>query len=324
MDKRQEFLKEVEPLSREDVQWVKDLANKKLFNNYMSLIEHKAHNSPTLEAREAAIKTNEFLSELYADWYNNFASQKFGFFARHKFAEFFEDKRFDPSTKEHKEYLDKCAYSKYQVMLNKIKTEYPVVYYANLKSFPYIDQDLSFIHFDTRKENRFEAKTECRLYLNVKIKNVLAITKSVLSECEKQNLPLMFKISTVDERNETMVFYTDYEHASNVVDMLEKIKNTMPERFAGAQDIPSYMGKVRGFLGFGEEPNAKNASYATVRARAIKLLAEKAGGFEKLDVPNLDADIKYMMLNYSTLQELTKQGFNLSEIGSKSSAAQRY
>ena len=324
MNKKQEFLKQVEPLSREDIQWVKELASQNKFDYYFDLIQSKAHNSPLSECKEVAINFNAFLGKLYTEWYDNFSNQKFGFFAKQKFKAFLNDKRYNPHTDEHKDFLDKHIYSKYQEILNRIKDDYPIVYHANTDSFPYFDQNLSFIHFVLNKKDIKHYKTECRLYLNVKSKNVLQLTKEVLVKAKKQALPFSFKVSLMDDRNESMVFYSDYEHVADLVQMLDEIKEHIPYCFEGADQIPAYMGKVHGYLGFGEEPIASNTSYTKERARALKLLGKDNGDFDIFDVPNLNTDAKYMMLNASTIRKLQNEGFRLDYIGSESSGAQRY
>ena len=348
MNKKQEFLKHVEPLSREDIQWVKELASQNKFDYYYDLIQSKAHNSPRFECEEAAIKLNAFLGELYTKWYDQFAaqnfdfsekkklkpsqgfglfekiSQKFSSSAKKKFKAFLEDKRYNPHAQEHAAFLEKHKYSKYQEIMHQIKDNYPAVFIANISNFPYIDQDLSFVHFILNEKDIRQHKTECRLYLNAKTKNILPIAKELLQRSKNQKLPFSFKVSLMDDRNESMVFYSDYEHVADLVQMLDEIKEHIPYCFEGAGQIPAYMGKVHGYLGFGEEPIASNTSYTKERAHALKLLGKDNGDFDIFDVPNLNTDAKYMMLNQSTIKELQQDGFDLANIGSESSGAQRY
>jgi len=108
------------------------------------------------------------------------------------------------------------------------------------------------------------------------------------------------------------------------VDILDAIKATRPYYFEGAEQIPEHLGKVNGYLGFGEEPTQNGQSYTSMRAKAIKRLSENKDTFAEIDVPNLKTNAKYIMLNSSTIRELKKDGFNLEQIGSKTASAQRY
>ena len=204
MNKKQEFLKHVEPLSGEDAKWINALADERKFD-YYDLTQSKAHNSPLSECKDAAISFNEFLGGLYTEWYDKFSSQKFGLCAKMRYKKFLNDNRFNPHAAEHKLFLEKNTYSKYQEILNQIHDIYPAVYYSNINSFPYLDQNLTFVHFVVNKKDIKQYKTECRLYLNVKSKNVLS--KSLKSDNAPKDNEAGIAIAEVKKNTSTAAFF---------------------------------------------------------------------------------------------------------------------
>ncbi len=182
--------------------------------------------------------------------------------------------------------------------------------------------------------------TECRLYLRILPHNIHNLASVLTKKCLERNLPTHFKFTTL--RLDSLVLYTDYDHAQNFVDIIEEIRQEQPSLFENAQKLHPLWGQINGYIGFMEEPVMRvplNESYPSIGYLAksantyrTRLLDEMANFYIKLHKrpdfvttkfiksfsSKLDIDPSYYPLNASSVNSLKTAGFNVELIGSKS------
>ena len=174
---------------------------------------------------------------------------------------------------------------------------------------------------------------ECRLYLRIIQNNIHELAEKIIDECLKRNISLYFKFAT-GKRNDSFVFYTDYEHVQAIVDLIEEIYQKNPNLFLDADKLPPLWGKVGGFIGFMEEPQKEVLIYDTTLAKSAntyrtRLLDSIADDYERkgaepqfLTTKNigqfslpLDISPRFFPLNNSSVEEMEKAGYNIGLIG---------
>lgn len=127
-----------------------------------------------------------------------------------------------------------------------------------------------FVYVKPSALHRKFKNCECRLYLNLKPKNAMALGAVLGELCEEKNIPLCYKFWTANnERNDSFLIYTNYDHVSNIVKQIQKIEKTNPELFDGCEQSNPFLAKVDNFIFFGEEPQNKIFSFTRTRSTAI-------------------------------------------------------
>lgn len=124
-----------------------------------------------------------------------------------------------------------------------------------------------FIHFHPFQKP--SQKIECRLYLNVKAENAPKIAELLVKEAYANRKRIYGKFWTRQGRNDTLLLYTSYENVDEAVKLIESVKNAHPELFEGCEKVNPLLGKVNGYIGFGEEPQYQHSSFNSERADAI-------------------------------------------------------
>ncbi len=137
--------------------------------------------------------------------------------------------------------------------------------------FLYIDPRVLF----GRKQGSERTQVDCRLYLNLKAPNICKVAHEIILQSKAKKLSIEFKIAGNDNRNDTLVIYTNYHTAPRIVSVLNEIKNNSPELFDGCEKMGPALGKIDGFIGFGEESTFAKTSYNLQRAEAINDMASK-------------------------------------------------
>ena len=192
-----------------------------------------------------------------------------------------------------------------------------------------------FVHI--KINNSEKVKTECRLYLRILPNNIYRLASLLTIACAQKNIPTHFKFSP-SSRIDSIVLYTDYEHVQKFVDIIDEIYQTNPNLFEHSEKIHPLWGNINGYIGFMEEPiiRAKMCEnpllYLSKSANTYrtKLLDEISTFYKTQSIKptfittnflrkfasKLDIDSSFFPLNESSVIELEKAGFNISEIGS--------
>ena len=192
-----------------------------------------------------------------------------------------------------------------------------------------------FVHI--KINNSEKVKTECRLYLRILHSNIYRLASLLTIACAQKNIPTHFKFSP-SSRIDSIVLYTDYEHVQKFVDIIDEIYQTNPNLFEHSEKIHPLWGNINGYIGFMEEPiiRAKMCEnpllYLSKSANTYrtKLLDEISTFYKTQSIKptfittnflrkfasKLDIDSSFFPLNESSVIELEKAGFNISEIGS--------
>ncbi len=106
-----------------------------------------------------------------------------------------------------------------------------------------------------------------RLYLEIDMNNIVDLSTAIVKYIIDNNLPLTFKFS-LNERNDSMVFYTDYDYANQIVDMIHNLKIKYPHMFQNCEVTNPLLAKLDDYIGFGEEPKLFG-SYNQLRTEAL-------------------------------------------------------
>ena len=196
-----------------------------------------------------------------------------------------------------------------------------------------------FVH--VKINNSEKVKTECRLYLRLLPSNVYELASLLTIACAQKNLPTHFKFSP-SSRIDTLVLYTDYDHVQKFVDIIDELYQTNPNLFEHSEKIHPLWGNINGYIGFMEEPiiQAKMCEkpllYLSKSANTYRTkLLDEISTFYKTQSINptfittkflrkfasqLDIDSSFLPLNESSVIELEKAGYNISEIGTNANS----
>lgn len=196
-----------------------------------------------------------------------------------------------------------------------------------------------FVHI--KINNSEKIKTECRLYLRILPSNIYELTSLLTIACTQKNIPTHFKFSP-SSRIDTLVLYTDYDHVQKFVDIIDEIYQTNPNLFEHSEKIHPLWGNINGYIGFMEEPiirakmSEKPLLYLSKSANTYrtKLLDEISTFYKTQSIKptfittnflrkfasKLDIDSSFFPLNESSVIELEKAGYNISEIGTNANS----
>jgi len=126
----------------------------------------------------------------------------------------------------------------------------------------------------------------CRLYLNIKPENVCDLIEQLLKKCSEKKHNLYFKFFTKDNRNDTFLIYTDYDHVKKIINILKNIKKENPQIFQGCEKINPILTNIDNFIGFSDEPIQSNYSFNLLRANAIDLFFDNQILMERKRIGN--------------------------------------
>lgn len=191
-----------------------------------------------------------------------------------------------------------------------------------------------FVHI---KINDYEKiNIECRLYLRLLPSNVYKLASILTVTCAQNNIPTHFKF-TPSARTDNIVLYTNYDHVQKFVDIIDKICQENPKLFENSEKIHPLWGNINGYIGFMEEPivrakmceNPRLYLPKSANIYRTKLLDEISYFYKTKSInptfittkflrkfaSKLDIDASFFPLNESSVIELEKAGYNISEIG---------
>ena len=130
-------------------------------------------------------------------------------------------------------------------------------------------------------------EVECRLYLCPRSDKVIELSKAIINENLDDNpiRPYYFKFAHSGERNDRIVYYTNFERIPKDLEIFNKISKEQPELFRGMGKNP-FWGDIEGApkgVYFGEEPNQEKIpyeyeggrSYGSIRAAAFEQAYQK-------------------------------------------------
>lgn len=162
-----------------------------------------------------------------------------------------------------------------QSTLKAQKNFIPPIISQTQKSTSKSDFSSTFLH--VQPNSKFQTrKTTCRLYLNLDVQKALILGVLLSDKCVEKNIPLYFKIwTTRNERNDTFVIFTNYDHVQKIVNILQEIEETKPKLFDGATNANPFLARVDKHIFFGEEPMDNGPSFTRIRAMALTEFFEK-------------------------------------------------
>jgi len=202
---------------------------------------------------------NEFLLKIYSDWY---FLHKNTFNKNIRAVKILTEYQFTPVKLNNRDDF---------VMLNILKSgEYDDVLPMSLQMID--DENSKFFvavkTVDLYNQSFEDLKYNVRLYINLKINNVINFADKFLDKCYTKNLPLILKILNNDYRFDTITIYTDYTYVQLVVDTIEEIRMENPSVFEEVGPVNELLGKVNDYIGFGEVISVAD-TYFSSRCNAI-------------------------------------------------------
>ena len=111
---------------------------------------------------------------------------------------------------------------------------------------------------------------EVRLYLNIRSEYIIPVVKELLHRSYSESVPMKINFTNSDNRADTIILCTDYMHCNMVIDMIRNVREDFTYMFEDGV-VPKLLGKIDGFIGFGEQPTNNN-TYFSERANAFKEL----------------------------------------------------
>ena len=261
--------------------------NKKLLD-YENFVKIGAENNRRrINMKEYA----QLLKKVYTFWYYHALKERFenpqtpGQRERIK-EEIFDIDRLKPENIKDGDIFDICSYFEDRfVGWLKFPTYFQDKYFCHL----YVNELLP----ELKEKEKF---TEVRLYLKIKVDNVVKLTDILIDNAIKNKVPFVIKFAIHDNRNDNYVIYTDYDNIKNVVDLIEITKRENPHLFDGCKVKNPLMATYKKYMGFGEEPFLFG-SYNSVRVDALldaykELRKEYSKDNKGLTVDNIKKELK--------------------------------
>lgn len=138
-----------------------------------------------------------------------------------------------------------------------------------------IGNNSSWTHIDSSLLNAWKGeqnyKIEHRLYLNCNCSAVEKIVEQFVRTCSIRNLPFYLKYKTNENRDDTIVIYTNTKNLSDHIEVLKYIRIYNKEFFKENVFTPPLLsGNIEGWLGYGSEnKDYKKVSFNDIRTRII-------------------------------------------------------
>ena len=244
--------------------------------DYKELITKNAHKTGIVSEQEL----EEFGRQLYELWYQEVCDIASGKVV-------FGDKALDDA----KKILANPDYSSENIAREGF---YNIIHHAkfvSLQNFSGFLLDRSqgisefFLHVNTRrmmrKDKHKNRDIECRLYLNVEAKNITSVASQLFKSCVEQDVALYMKFTSYDLRSDTLLIYSTYADAPKYVDIINNMRKESPELFKNAHKLNPFLGKIDGYIGFGEEPKCSgHESFTSIRAKALNEIGEEMQSLE--------------------------------------------
>ncbi|MBE5738816.1 MAG: hypothetical protein E7354_03735 [Clostridiales bacterium] len=251
---KERFLSAIEGVDQSVISLTKD--NTEKLDLYTYFITLGAHNTGAIEDKELY----EFLLSRYADWFcinqnnTNTAVYKIthGVF-------------YSPSNMTGRECFDYIRSGKFSAVL-------PI-------EFQYINrlEEKFFVSIDVNKlyNQKVKNDTVARLYINLPSNKVIPFVREFIDRAYLSEFPATIKFLNTDDRCDTVIIYTDYASAGQVVKEIESIREDYPSRFEGVGGVNPLLARVNDYIGFGEKPT-KGDTYFKSRTDALSAIEGSA------------------------------------------------
>ncbi len=219
-----------------------------------------------------------FCQKLYIDWRENIIKRysSSNVDVEQELVRFLQNDRLDPKN------ISANGKSYYKIILNLITKRLNNEFFDYLR--PAIMQGQNdftmrtnngFLHvFSDYITDQHITPIECRLYLNLKGENVSKFVDEFYSKCKERGKPFYFRFNVKDNRNDNFVIYTNYRNAKSFVNIIEQIKLEHPNLLDGTEQTNQNLGKINGYIGFGDEPNPNKSKvkrgYLALRKRVVE------------------------------------------------------
>lgn len=167
----------------------------------------------------------------------------------------------------------------------------PPIIIQNPKEGDQLQHLQTFLHIHPNAKCQKHQNISCRLYLNLDVPNALSLGVLLSEKCIEKDIPLYFKVwTTRNERNDTFIVFTNYDHVQEIVEIIQEFEETKPELFKGATNANPFLARVDNYIFFGEEPSDNGSSFTRLRAMALTEFFKhfnSLGELEKADAENL-------------------------------------
>lgn len=162
---------------------------------------------------------------------------------------------------------------------------------------PVWKQGSSFLHVFCGRfyKGQSQPKIEGRLYLNLKLENIVPFVDKFIGVSKKEGLAPYFKFASNDKRPDTFLIYTDFKTMPKYIEIIEKIKSENPKLLEETELVsPNFATfKKYPYIGFGTEPNE------TFHLQRYKTDLEEAKRTGSQNLP----DRKKYRYSYNSLRE---------------------
>ena len=145
--------------------------------------------------------------------------------------------------------------------------------------------------------------TVVRLYINLPSNKIIPFVKEFIDRAYLAEFPATIKFLNTDDRCDTVIIYTDYSSASQVVKEIESIREDYPSRFEGVGGVNPLLARVNDYIGFGEKPEngdtyfkSRTAALSTIENSAVTTVLKE----------NIVAKVNVQITRPSTLQSVRR------------------
>lgn len=114
-----------------------------------------------------------------------------------------------------------------------------------------------------------EFKKEIKIYLNLKAEVILTFVKEYIEKSTTEGVLSNIKFTDRDDRNDDVIIYTNYENLEKTIKIIKEIRRNFDYIFENSENMGLMVGKIEGFLGFGEEKYI-DESYNLNRAKVLE------------------------------------------------------
>ena len=251
---KEKFLSSLEVVDQSVISLAKE--NTERLDLYTYFITLGAHNTGAIENKYLY----EFLLSRYADWFclNKNSTNTAVYKITHGVF-------YSPTNMTGKECFDFIKSGKFAEVL-------PI-------QFQYINklEEKFFVSIDINKlyNQKVKNDTVVRLYINLPSNKIIPFVKEFIDRAYLSEFPATIKFLNTDDRCDTVIIYTDYSSASQVVKEIESIREDYPSRFEGVGGVNPLLARVNDYIGFGEKPE-NGDTYFKSRTAALSTIENSA------------------------------------------------
>lgn len=154
--------------------------------------------------------------------------------------------------------------------------------YDEVKKYGWRKTDANYwtkIYFDdvVGKRTNYINSTKHRLYMNINEKDLYKLSYLFVQKCYERKVDYSFKFSTIEKREDGIVFFASDKNLPKYLEILNEIKKERPEIFERCEKPPILTGLLDEKIGYGAEPterikneNDDLASFNTLRSKILE------------------------------------------------------